>query len=431
MGMRMGKRVKRHILSRTYRFLGVVQPAFRETAKREMEEEGFSVTGEVEGGVEFEGGLEEGWRGNLVLRTISRVYCRIDSFRAGAREELYRKAKGIPWELWIDPTVPIRVEASAYRSRIHHEGVMRETLLEAIQDRWKETGYACLNLTAKNQGVKGEEGEETEEDQGEVDTQNVLVYSEGNRCTISLDMSGEGLYRRGYRALPGEAPIREDIAAALLWEVGWKGEGILCDPMTGSGTFSIEAVLMGLPPAGNRTYRFQTWPSFLEPRWNFIKKQALTKTRLGISPASMVPTPLCFASDWEEEALETAKINSRTAGVEDYILFEEKDFFSLDGEYMESRIRTARMDAGIRVDPGIRDKRFLVLNPPYGKRLPVEQGYYLRLWEHIRKGFPQWAVLLLLPVSMDVSALVGSRVHRRIVFRHGGLRIQALFFENN
>lgn len=430
MGYCVEKRVKRHILSKTYRFLGVVQPAFRETAKKEMRVEGFSVVGEGEGGVEFEGTLEEGWRANLVLRTVSRVYCRIDSFRAGAREELYRKAKTIPWELWIDPTVPVRVEASAHRSRIHHEGRMRETLREAIQDRWKEA--ECTDVHRKIGMSEGEvEGE---------DSQRVLIHSEGNRCTISLDMSGEGLYRRGYRSLPGEAPIREDLAASLLWEWGWKGEGILCDPMTGSGTFSIEAIQMGLriPPGGNRAFRFQTWPSFREGRWNFIKKQALAKTGPGNFPASpVVRSPLCFASDWKPEALTIARVNCRTSGVEEYILFELKDFFSLDGEYVVSRIQSAGMEpehAGNSEDKDssrIGENRFLVLNPPYGKRLGVEGSYYHRLWEHIRKGFPHWKVLLLLPVSVDVSDLAGGRVLRRIVFRHGGLRIQALFFEND
>jgi len=429
MGSGLEKRVKRHILSKTYRFLGVVQPAFRDTAKREMRGEGFSVVGEVEGGVEFEGGLEEGWRANLVLRTISRVYCRIDSFRAGAREELYRKARTIPWELWIDPIVPVRVEASAHRSRIHHEGMLRETLLEAIQDRWKEAGHPGVG----RDGMKGGEVEGG-------DSQRVLIHSEGNRCTISLDMSGEGLYRRGYRSLPGEAPIREDLAASLLREWGWNGDGILCDPMTGSGTFSIEAIQMGLgiPPGGNRTFRFQTWPSFREPRWNFVKKQTRAKTRTANFPAPPeVCKLLCFASDWRAEAVSRARVNSRASGVEEYIHFEQKDFFSLNGEYVESRIQSVGMkpensgNSGDRIYSRIGKNRFLVLNPPYGKRLGLERSYYHRLKEHIRKGFPHWKVLLLLPVSVDVSDLAGGSGFRRIVFRHGGLRIQALFFENN
>jgi 23S rRNA G2445 N2-methylase RlmL len=123
--------------------------------------------------------------------------------------------------------------------------------------------------------------------------------------------------------------------------------------------------------------------------------------------------------------------------VEEYIHFEQKDFFSLDGEYVVSRIQSAGMEpenmgnSGDRDNSRIGKNRFLVLNPPYGKRLGLEGSYYHRLWEHIRKGFPHWKVLLLLPVSVGVSDLAGGRVLRRIVFRHGGLRVQALFFEND
>ncbi len=409
------KRIRRHILSKTYRFLGVVQPAFRETAKKEMQEQGFNVVGEVEGGIEFEGSLQEGWRANLVLRTISRVYCRIASFRAGAREELYRKARGISWELWIDPTVPVRIEASAHASRIHHEGVMRDTLMEAIQDRWVDK---AVGVPTPFEGDVDQAREDP--------TQRILVHSEGYRCTISLDMSGEGLYRRGYRSIPGEAPIREDIAAALLFELGWKGRGILCDPMTGSGTFSIEAAQIGLriPPGWNRWFQFQHWPSFRNPRWTFVKKQVVSndstmfqnteglyKNRLGIEK------PFCFASDWETSAVEAARANSRNAGVETCILFEQKDFFTLNGEYIVSRIK----------NPG---ERYLVLNPPYGKRLEADRKYPIRLWEHIRKSFPRWKILLLLPVSFDLSSR-SMEEGRRILFRHGGLRIQALLFKTD
>jgi 23S rRNA G2445 N2-methylase RlmL len=110
--------------------------------------------------------------------------------------------------------------------------------------------------------------------------------------------------------------------------------------------------------------------------------------------------------------------------VEGYILLEQKDFFSLDGEYVESRILAARKDS---VDS---NKRFLVLNPPYGKRLDVEPQYLTRMWEHIRKGFPHWKILLLAPASVDLS-LLSSAKGKKFVFRHGGLRVQALFLEND
>ncbi|MCX7787451.1 MAG: hypothetical protein N2442_07125 [Spirochaetes bacterium] len=422
------KRIKRHILSKTYRFLGVTQPAFRDTAKKELKEEGFEVVREVEGGIEFEGDLQEGWRANLVLRTISRVYCRIDSFRAGAREELYRKARGIPWELWIHPKGVLRVESSAHASRIHHEGVIRETLMEAIYDRWEEAGFSVntqhIPRTVKDiKGIVPAKFQEHGGEEQEEPIQRVLVHSERHQCTISLDMSGDGLYRRGYRSIPGEAPIREDLAAALLMELGWKGKGILCDPMTGSGTFAIEAALIGvrIPPGWNRRFQFQDWPSFRENRWAFIKKQTISQHR---SPLLGNEKPFCFASDQEMSALEAARVNSRSAGVEEFILFEQKDFFSLNAEYVMSRLEKGEKEGKDTCE------RFLVLNPPYGKRLEVDRTYHLHLWEHIRKNFPHWKVLLLLPASIDLSHR-SREIGKRILFRHGGLRVQAFLFETD
>ncbi|GAB4364434.1 MAG: THUMP domain-containing protein [Spirochaetales bacterium] len=437
MDMNPEKRIRRHILSKSYRFLAVVQPAFRDTTMKELAEKGFSIVGAVESGVEFEGRMEEGWRANLLLRTVSRVYCRIESFRAGAREELYRKALGIPWELWIDPHIPLRVESSARGSRVHHEGVLRDTIREAIHHRWKESG---TDIPRQGRSI-GENMEEPENLGGPEEhlVQRVLVHSEGSRCTLSLDMSGEGLYRRGYRTIPGEAPIREDLAASLLLELGWRGEGILCDPMTGSGTFAIEGSLMaeGIPAGWNRRFQFQNWPSFRENRWNYIRKQAISAlswdTGTGQSMETYHPSKSpsggkeglygCFASDVDARAVQTARRNSTDAGVEECIHLEEKDFFTIDGEFVESRIREFRKS---KVHSR---SRFLVLNPPYGKRLGIDGEYFRRLWTHIHTAFPHWKILLLLPASVDLTGMPGSKRARRLLFRHGGLRIQALFLQ--
>jgi len=386
------RKIKRFVYATTHRFFAVVQPAFQEVCRKELEAENIQVSGEVEGGIEFEGKLEEGWKANLLLRSASRVYCRVGKFRAGAREEFYRKARNIPWELWISPHLPLRIEAVARSSRIHHEGVLRDTVYEAITDRFFQEGMSpppCLR----------------EEEEGDV--QRVLVRSNNAQCEISLDMSGKGLHRRGYRKETGEAPIREDLAAALLILLGWKGKGVLCDPMTGSGTFSIEGALIAcqIPPGWNRTFVFQYWPSFREARWNYLKRS------LEKEPCK---TACCFASDMDGKILSSARRNAASAGIEEKICFEQRDFFSLNGKEVFDRFSV-----------GEETEKYLVLNPPYGKRLERDRQQYVRIGKHLQKAFSDWKTLVIAPAQVPLSEI--SKPTGRIVgFRHGGEKVYAI-----
>jgi putative N6-adenine-specific DNA methylase len=392
MEKRLERKIKRFVYATTHRFLAVVQPAFQEVCRKELESENIQVSGEVEGGIEFEGKLEEGWKANLLLRSASRVYCRMGKFRAGAREEFYRKARNIPWELWISPNLPLRIEAVARSSRIHHEGVLRDTLYEAIVDRFVHEGIYPPSFFR-------------EEEEGAV--QRILVRSNEAECEISLDMSGKGLHRRGYRKETGKAPIREDLAAALLILLGWKGKGILCDPMTGSGTFAIEGALIAsqIPPGWNRTFVFQYWPSFREARWNYLKRS------LKKEPGETV---CCFASDTDEKILSSALRNAASAGIEKKICFEQRDFFSLNGK-----------DVLERLNAGGETEKYLVLNPPYGKRLERDRQQYGRIGRHLQKAFSGWKALVIVPSEVPLSEISKS-IGRIIGFRHGGEKIHAI-----
>jgi putative N6-adenine-specific DNA methylase len=224
-------------------------------------------------------------------------------------------------------------------------------------------------------------------------------------------MSGLPLYTRGYRTDGGSAPLRESIAAALLRELGWRGEGTLVDGMTGCGTFAIEAALIagGLPPGDKRDFQFQAWPSFAPKGWAYIKKQA--------APGADVRTKnfFLFASDILDRALTLAQKNAARAGIEGLVRWETRDFFDLTGARLKDL-------CGRQEGPF-----FLVLNPPYGKRLEGGAALYRDLGRHIRRNFPGWNILVLFPGAAALEAF-GGRARRILRLRHGGLSVSCGIF---
>jgi putative N6-adenine-specific DNA methylase len=390
------KRVRRQVSSRDYTFLAVVQSALEYLCRQELEENGFSLLGSVDGGVEFSGSLREGWRANLLLRTASRVYCRVARFRCGAREELFRRVAAFAWELWLPPETDIRLEVTVRASRLRHEGAAGEAFFDGLRRRRAEAGLVTPGWSSRTTAGG----------------QRILLRIVENNAEISLDMSGLPLYTRGYRADGGRAPLRESLAAALLRELGWRGEGTFVDGMTGCGTFAIEAALIaaGLSPGGGRDFQFQAWPSFTPKGWAYIKKQAARETVFRGGNFFL------FASDILDQAVLRAGKNAARAGTEALIHRETRDFFELTGEKLKD------------LCAGGPEPSYLALNPPYGKRLP-EGGaaLYRSLGRHIRRHFPAWNVLVLFPDAAALAAF-GGCPRRVLRLRHGGIVVCAGFW---
>jgi 23S rRNA G2445 N2-methylase RlmL len=395
------KRVRRHVASKDYTFLAVAQPVLRFICRRELESHGFMVSGEVDGGVEFSGRLREAWRANLLLRTASRVYCRAAEFRARSREELFRKAAAVLWELWLSPENPVLIRSQVLRSRIRHEGEAAVTLYEALVRRFEDF-HIPPPVRAESAAGTG--------------VQRILLRIVDNRAGLSFDMSGGPLYHRGYRLHSAGAPIRETLAAALLLELGWNGDGVLLDGMTGSGTFAVEGALMGagMPPNGERSFIFQTWPSFQETTWRDVLRKA---RRDGVPEDPVDMKKKVYACDIDPAAVETARGNAERARAAGLIHWQEGDFFGLSGEAVRSALEVPENTPG-----------YIALNPPYGLRLPGgEAPFYSRLGGHIRKNFRGWKAVVLFPNPATLRTF-GGGPKKLLSFSHGGLGIQAGFF---
>jgi putative N6-adenine-specific DNA methylase len=406
------RKARRVLADPPRRFLATVQPAFRAELRAELAELGFGGLSGCEGGVEFEAGFADAWRANLFLRTASRIWMRLAAFKAGALEELFRKSARLPWELWLNAQARPDIEAVVERSRVQHEGRTAETILKAVRRRLDEFG-----LPGGPADFVG---------------QRLLVRVIDDRVELSLDTSGALLHQRGWRLDPGGAPLRETEAAALLRWAGWHGDRPLLDGMCGSGTFVIEAALLALgqpaccgrlagmqaPESGLaplRHFAFESQPAFQPRSWAFMLRKALERSATGQAGSVAAPAALAAGGppqpcglDLDAAALAAAAGNAGRTGLDGPSMFRQTDFFHFE-------------PSG---PPGL-----LVLNPPYGRRLESPAGLYRRIGRSLAEAFRGWDALVLAADPAAERAL-GRAPQRRLVFRHGGLKVAALLFSS-
>ncbi|HOI93796.1 MAG TPA: hypothetical protein PK250_03740 [Syntrophobacter fumaroxidans] len=390
---RYQRHIKRHVLAPVHRFAAVTPPELAALCRQEAEMAGFDVTGLSDAGVEFTGNLGACYESNLWLRTASRILCRLPAFRAGVREELFGKVSGIPWELWLNRSIPVRVETHVEHSRINHEGMVFETVLDGLRRRFREKGIVPPPEWEPSRGRPGRESDENSM------KQRILVRLVRNHCELSLDTTGDHLHRRGYRMRHAGAPIRETLAAAILMKAGWNGNTPLVDGMCGAGTVAVEAALLArrMPPGLGRSFLFQSWPSYREKTWEFLLRKA--RERVSAHPAAPI-----VALDRDPRALAVARENARKAHTEKEIIWREEDFFDF---------QPARMGLS---------EGLLILDPPYGKRLPgPDRGFYDRLGAHLRRLYTGWRIAVLCPERG--IAVTGIRAVRYWRIVHGGTPI--------
>ncbi len=280
------------------------------------------------GGVAFEGDLEEGMRACLHARTAMRVLLELGRFEAPGQEALYGGARGIPWEDWLTTRTTLAVEASVSSSAITHSGYAALRVKDAVVDRLREKLGARPDVDAKDPDVP------------------IVLHLARGEATISLDLAGEPLHKRGLRVASTVAPLKETLAAAVLALGGADVELPFVDPMAGSGTLAIEHALRArrIAPGLRRAFAFQRWPVYrggLQSTWDRMKEAA----RGEILPRAAAPI---VARALHPKALAALRTNVEAAGLAADVIVEEGD----------ARDLAPRFPRGT-----------LVSNPPYGERL--------------------------------------------------------------
>ena len=287
----------------------------------------------IRGGVSFEGPLEAGMRACLHARTAMRVLLELARFEAPDAGALYEGARAIPWDRWLTVRTTLAVEASVSSSVITHSGFAALKVKDAAVDALRDKLGARPDVDAKDPDVR------------------IVLHLAKGLATISLDLAGEPLHRRGYRAVTTQAPLKETLAAAVLLLGGADPELPFVDPLAGSGTLAIEHALRArhIAPGLGRAFGFQRWPAYRggpQSSWDRMKAEA----RAAALPRA--PAPI-LARDLHPKAVAAARRNAAAAGVAADVRIEQGDARDLEPRFA----------------PGT-----LAANPPYGERLMGERA---------------------------------------------------------
>ncbi|PKN26058.1 MAG: RNA methyltransferase [Deltaproteobacteria bacterium HGW-Deltaproteobacteria-22] len=366
-----------------HQLFAVASPGVESILRAELAGLGAGSPVIVEGGVTFQGDDELLMRANLWSRTASRILLRIAEFPAANLRALASGAGRVDWKEYLGPQHRILVKATCHKSRVYHSGAAAQRVQVA----------AC-----EVAGCVRAEVQETSGDGAGMAEATVYVRLERDVCMISLDTSGEHLHMRSYRLETAKAPLRENLAAAVLLRASWDGTCALLDPMCGSGTFPIEAALLAarMPPGGLRRFAFMDWACFDEARWMRVQDQARQQQR----PVSV---PI-LGADRDPGAVAIARRNAQRAGVLPWIDFEQRPL-----------ARTPDLPG-----PGL-----LVCNPPYGARIgnPRDlRDLYAALGNVVRR-LPGWRAAILTTDRHLASATGLTFTDDGVPLAHGGLRV--------
>ncbi|PIX55718.1 MAG: RNA methyltransferase [Zetaproteobacteria bacterium CG_4_9_14_3_um_filter_54_145] len=366
-------------------FFAIMPPGMEGLAAAELKALSAHDINPVAGGVEFSGSMDTMMRVNLRARCITRVLLRLASFKALSFPELYNKSKRVDWQRYFAEGAALSLRASCHGSRLLHSGRVEQAVLDAIRD-------GCIQVTAGS---------------GETEpAQQILIRVDKDRCTISIDCSGERLDRRGYRLHSGMAPLRETIAAGILQWMEWQPDEVLLTPMCGSGTFAIEAALMAAKraPGLAHDFAFLHWPSLKQKRWQRVLQKA---EAMAVKPRLHI-----YASDLDGRMLAQARHNAKDADVSELI-----DFNVLD---------IARLAPPAGVAGGL-----IIVNPPYGGRIEADaRAIYAMLGKVFREHFSGWRMMVIVP-DQGCERALAIPVKRRLKVKHGGHWVHMLHLDIN
>jgi putative N6-adenine-specific DNA methylase len=419
------KRVKRRVSARVHEFFIVCPPGLRTLCLRELTGLDVAVKDirKVPGGVLFSGRLMDACAANLWLRSPSRILMRVARFRATHFADLEKKLQAIDWELFLPAGNDPDIQVTTHASRLYHTGAVAQrcrTVIRAALGGNRSGGSVpaggapaneqpgrgmaldgrpCNDLGGDGPGKSDLGKEDLRRDA--LYGQTVMIRSENDGFDVSLDMSGVPLYKRGIKTRVAEAPLRENLAFAILDAAGFTAEDLLVDPMCGSGTFALEGAMIQahIPPGFFRRFACEVWPAFSPAAFAHARSMAAKRFR----PAGPV-----FASDIEPAAVAATAANLAGHAFLSPVQVNQEDFFDLVPDRLS------------------RKKGVLVLNPPYGRRLEKSldtKGFYREIARKLQTDFKGWRVGLIFPQKQfrDMNFLK----LRPLPFFHGGLDLAA------
>jgi len=344
--------------------------------------------------VKFQGTLEVGYRACLWSRTATRVYLSLGSIDAGSTQSLYEAVKRIDWREHLAPGATLACDCSGGNESIRHTLYGSQLLKDAVCDSLRDATGERPNIAPERPDVL------------------LHLHVEGALALLSVDFSGESLHRRSYRLEGGRAPLKENVAAAVLLRAGWPAiaarGGALLDPMCGSGTLLTEGALIAAdaaPALGREYFGFRGWAGHDAPLWERLHAEAAARR------TARVARRCILGSDADADAVRMALGNGQQAGVAEWL-------------HVEKRTLSDVVRPG--GEPGL-----IATNPPYGERIGAESGLpalYSELGSVLRERFHGWEAAILTgnpPLARNMG-IYARRTHR---FFNGTIECRLLRFE--
>lgn len=319
---------------------------------KEVRDLGYECTVE-NGRVRFQGDEMAICKSNLWLRTADRVKIKVGEFKAKTFDELFEKTKALPWEKYLPENAEFPVSGKSVKSTLFSvsdcQAIVKKAIVNRLSTHYRRTSWF--------------------EENGPLFKIEVSLLKD--TALITIDTSGAGLHKRGYRAEQGEAPIKETLAAALVMLTNWTPDRPFVDPFCGSGTIPIEAALIGqnIAPGFNREFVSEGWDWIPDKLWEDARNEAedLAKYDQEID---------IFGSDVDHKMVNIAKVNAFEAGLGDLIQFKQ----------MQVKDFTTTKEYGV-----------IVGNPPYGERLgdkPTVEKMYTDMGQAF-SPYETWSVYML------------------------------------
>ncbi|MHA6483626.1 THUMP domain-containing class I SAM-dependent RNA methyltransferase [Paenibacillus sp. strain BS8-2] len=350
---------------------------------RELKELGYENTQTENGRVNFTGGPEDICRTNLWLRSAGRVLINIGQFKATTFDELFEGTKALDWSAWIPEDGEFPVNGRSHKSQLSSvpavQGVVKKAVVESLKAKYGTEWFP-------------EDGPKYE----------IEISLLNDEALLTLNTSGSGLHKRGYRLVSTEAPIRESMAAALVQLSRWQPERPLYDPFCGSGTMLVEAAMIGwnIAPGLRRTFVSEGWSQITKQMWDDARDEAYDSVKDDI--------PLQIAgSDIDPYAIEVAEAAIKRAG------------FAKEIKLSLAPVAKAKPQG----DYGV-----ILTNPPYGERLGDDASAEaaLRQFGLTTLHYPTWSVFAISP-STQVEHYMGRKADKKRKLFNG--RIQCDFYQ--
>lgn len=335
--------------------------------------------------VNCEGDLGFLYKINYSARTALKILVPVLTFKAWDESRFYDKLFAFPWDDYMSVDQSFAIDATVYSERFRHSQFMSQKMKDAVVDYFKFHHRKRPNVDTTNPDIK------------------FHLHIDRELVTVSLDASGDPLFKRGYRREQGEAPINEVLASGMLQLAGWDGKGNFLDPMCGSGTLLIEAAMIAMDlPAQifRKKFAFQNWKNYDAELFQKIKEVRINRIKEF--------TGKIVGYDLDSQMLNAAHLNVEAAEMEDVIEIKRQDFFESKKELFPL---------------------LMVFNPPYDERIEItDDEFYKKIGDTFKKSYPN-TLAWFISSDLDAAKKVGLRPSRRIKLFNGKLECRFLQFE--